>query len=256
MKTLSAAPRLEPRDCPHGHGLYQAKVTSILLDRDCEIASRCPVCAGQVRDRARQLEERDRQSRIARLMSVSGLPRRFAQADFNSYVARTKEQRDALRILRTFTEKFQELEAKGSSLLLIGGPGTGKTHLALAALRALTEREIPCFYATAASMLAGIKDHYGQRGGERLQAAAFDHLHRVRLLIIDELDVGLSEHDIGLLFRVVDGRYADLMPMVLISNRPLEQLEKSLGQRLMDRLRDCAVTVAFAWPSYRGTKGV
>ena len=51
-----------------------------------------------------------------------------------------------------------------------------------------------------------------------------------------------------------DNVYQELKPTILISNLNTEELEAFLGQRVMDRYRECGSVLAFDWPSHRGLR--
>ncbi|MFO1612062.1 hypothetical protein QOT38_29945, partial [Pseudomonas aeruginosa] len=54
------------------------------------------------------------------------------------------------------------------------------------------------------------------------------------------------------LFSVIDGRYQNLMPTIVISNLKAEELPGALGERCVDRLRENGgIAVRFDWPSKR-----
>ena len=75
------------------------------------------------------------------------------------------------------------------------------------------------------------------------------------LLILDEVGVQLgTEHEMRILFEVVNERYADCLPTILISNLDEAELLKFTGARLMDRVRDGGAVVAFDWESHRGKR--
>ena len=64
----------------------------------------------------------------------SGAPRRFLNRTFASYSAATAAQQQALEVCRAYADGFEQMRERGGGLLLLGGPGTGKTHLACAIL--------------------------------------------------------------------------------------------------------------------------
>jgi DNA replication protein DnaC len=74
------------------------------------------------------------------------------------------------------------------------------------------------------------------------------------LLILDEIGVQFgSETERNLLFDVLNERYEDCKPTLLLSNLPKQDVAKYLGERVMDRLReDGGRVVVFDWESHRG----
>lgn len=70
----------------------------------------------------------------------AGLPDRLVMASFAGFVAVTQEQRDALASSHEIAEQWKEGNgSKCGALVLLGGHGTGKTHLAVAISRLLAD---------------------------------------------------------------------------------------------------------------------
>jgi len=247
------ADRVDVVECA-AHGAYDATLSHFesALGGFFQRKSTCPTCKREALQKQAANEEAAKRRLVAKIRAESGVPARFAGSDFDRYQAPTPPIKQARDTLSAFAARWQQQAATGQSLLLVGGPGTGKTHLAAAVVNAIADNLVEAAYGTAAELVGGIKSGYGKRGGDQHVTESMRWLQTAPLLVIDELDVGLSEHDLTLLFRVIDSRYADLRPMILISNRPMDQLEQLLGQRVIDRLRECAFTVNFDWPSHRG----
>jgi DNA replication protein DnaC len=76
----------------------------------------------------------------------------------------------------------------------------------------------------------------------------------VDLLILDELgmDYG-TDFNKALLFEVLNNRYANQKPSILISNLDTSALRDYMGERLFDRMRENGgKLLAFVWDSHRG----
>ena len=75
---------------------------------------------------------------------------------------------------------------------------------------------------------------------------------RPDLLILDEVGVQFgSETEKMILFEIINGRYEQLKPTIVISNLA-DALTDYLGERVVDRLREGGGRMLiFDWPSYR-----
>ncbi len=137
--------------------------------------------------------------------------------------------------------------------MFTGGPGTGKTHLACAVASELMDRHLTCVaFGTVSELLRHVKETY-RRDSDRTETQAIQDLTAPDLLIVDEVGAQIgSDHEKLLLFEILNARYADMAPTILISNLDAGALEAFLGQRVMDRYRECGVVIAFDWQSYRG----
>jgi DNA replication protein DnaC len=240
------------------HGPYVATVTEYhITDKPTVITSSCPECViarnAEREAKAAADAARERRRKVDSLRAASGIPARFVDRAFDGYRATAAGQRIALGVCRAFAESWPDKLASGASLVLTGGPGTGKTHLACAVANAVMESHLSAAaFGTVATLLRHIKDTY-RKDATRSEQDAIDDLVRPDLLIVDEVGVQVgSEHEKLLMFEVLNCRYQECRPTILISNLSATDLEAFLGQRVMDRYRECGSVLAFDWPSYRG----
>jgi DNA replication protein DnaC len=223
------------------------------------IQSGCPVCGEERRAaeaaRVEREAQRDHDRRLHGLRSEAGIPARFADRRFADYTATLQGQRIALGVCKAFADAWPEKRQSGASLVLTGSPGTGKTHLACAVANAVMEAHLAsALFGTVTAALRFIKDTYRKDSGLS-ERDALRRLTDPDLLILDEVGVQLgSEHEKLLMFEVLNTRYQELRPTILISNLSGTELEAFLGQRVMDRYRECGSVLAFDWDSFRGRR--
>jgi hypothetical protein len=109
------------------HGAFIAQV---LLGGGSSECGRCKEPEGAV--------AANRSDRLDNSLHRAGLPDRLAMASFAGFVAVTQEQRDALGSAHEIAEQWKGVnDSKCGALVLLGGHGTGKTHLAVAISRLL-----------------------------------------------------------------------------------------------------------------------
>lgn len=250
------APRIQPAECGK-HGPFAQKIT-VLMGR--EFKSACPECqriAAEERETARKAEEaREARIAISRKLGSALIPKRFADKNLDGYRAENAGQAKALKICKRYVEVFDEIERDGRCLMLLGQPGTGKTHLGAAMANDLMRNTTAtAVYRTVGSILQAIRATF-DRNSEQNEADILASLIEPSLLILDEVGVSKeqpSDFELTTLFAIINGRYEQVRPTVVISNLSADQLPLAMGERCVDRLREGGgVVVPFDWESQRG----
>jgi DNA replication protein DnaC len=246
---------LEPRAavCPN-HGPYTATGTRYTIGRGREVWTPCPSCAAEQAASDREAAELARQererARLEEMLGRAAIPVRFIGRNFDTYRADTPGQRAALTIARDYAENFQRHAHSGESLLMLGKAGTGKSHLASAILQAIMPAQCG-LYTTAADVIEMVRETW-RRDSERSQGRVMHMLSTVPLLVIDEVGVQYgTESEQNTLFQIIDRRYRDRRPVILMANLQPAELQALLGDRIYDRLREVSKVVTFDWDSYR-----
>jgi DNA replication protein DnaC len=127
----------------------------------------------------------------------------------------------------------------GSSLMVLGATGRGKTHLACALLRHLveTENEITMPIPTVVScvdLFATLRPRSGVDTEE-----VFGRYSRAGILFIDDLGVAKSsEWTEQETYRLVNHRYNNQLPTLITTNVPPKELAAALGERTAGRLTE------------------
>lgn len=142
--------------------------------------------------------------------------------------------------------KAQEKIHSGGIILLYGKRGNGKTRLAAEfAIRCGSSR-----YRTAMRFFLEIRATFGNR--EVTELEIIDDLAQTGLLVIDEMqERSESDWENRLLTHLIDARYAEGKPTILIANLSKKELAASLNTSVIDRIRGNGVSVEFNWESYR-----
>lgn len=240
------------------HGAFQQRCKKAnLLTRVLETKSECPACLAEKlakleADEAAS-EKRWKQSQIDRMMGDLQLPERFAGATLDNYQAVNDDAARCLKLCKAYAAKWPERLKQGGGLVMCGKPGTGKNHLALAiAKHVINEHQNSALFTTALRIARLFKSTWS-KNSERTEAEVIRIYTDPELLIIDEVGVQFgSEAEKLILFEIINTRYERMMPTILISNLPKDELAAFIGERVIDRMNDGGgCTLAFTWDSYR-----
>lgn len=235
------------------HGQFAAYFTPKIPE-----GSKCPKCADEIREiQDKQYAEEQRKKavadRMARRLGSAMIPPRFQGKTFDAFKADDEKQAKVLRVCREYAENFDKHFNEGRSLLLLGNVGTGKTHLAAAiADHVITQQGCTALYRTVYGILQYVKGSF-DREAEYNETDAFAAFIEPHLLIIDEVGATkTTEFEQQTLFNIINGRYEQQIPTIVISNLMPEELVIALGERCVDRLREGGgIAQIFTWGSVR-----
>jgi DNA replication protein DnaC len=124
-------------------------------------------------------------------------------------------------------------QTRSGWLLLEGGFGCGKTHLAAAIANFSAGHGIPTMFLTAPDLLDWLRASF--EGNDDRFSQRFEEIRQVPLLILDDFGTqNATSWAQEKLFQLLDYRYVNESPTVITTNLRLEEIEGRIRSRLSD----------------------
>ncbi|MGD2252846.1 MAG: ATP-binding protein [Anaerolineales bacterium] len=229
-------------DCPHCGGLGYLRTD---VPPDHPDFGRLEICTC----RQAEIHERIRQ----RLYSLSRLEE-LQHLTFDSFEPRGRvgygkiEQasiENAYNLAKLFAEN------RNRWLLLQGGYGCGKTHLAAAIANHCAALGIPTLFLTVPDLLDSLRFAYSAE--DVTFEERFDRIRNAPLLILDDFGTQhATEWAREKLFQILNYRYINRLPTVITTNLALGHIEARMKSRLLDETLVDIVQIRA--PDYRRAK--
>ncbi len=186
-------------------------------------------------------ELRQKQERYQRQV-----PERYWRETIATYQTDTEERRKAKEKAESFIQAVKC--GKFQTLVFLGAPGTGKTHLASGIVY-----ECGGLYSLAPAIVEEFRRAKSFSARET-EADILDAYGCASLLVIDEIGRGLvAAEEQYMLYQIINERYNRRKPTVLISNQNKKDFLNYVGIAAADRLTESAQVVELTDKSYRAT---
>lgn len=198
-----------------------------------ELAAPCP-CAPR----------RKAKRRLSDLLGDNGPKAIYQHFTFKSWDALPEADKAGKEEARYWCEQFAQgpFEKDGQrriGLILSGRTGATKSGLATCVLREWITRGTQAAWLGFGDLMDCIKDTYGSNS-EISTGEMISRLINIPLLLLDDLGSGrgvdFNDHTRNVLWRVLNGRYEALMPMVITTNLDWPKFKLELGDALAYRL--------------------
>ena len=208
----------DPNVCPHCGGTGWVRLDVPVGDPAFGKAIACSC--------KEQQQEDQRRSDLRRLSSLDP----FHDKTFDTLDLRTAPGlEEAYRVAREYAEQ------PWGWLVLRGGYGCGKTHLAAAIANYRLAAGSPVFFSIVPDLLDHLRSAFAPTS-DLTYDALFDRIREVELLVLDDLGAeNGTAWATEKLFQLINYRYNSRMPMVITTNnRLLSHMDDRIASRLSD----------------------
>lgn len=234
------------------HGEYKIKFSEPMMGR-VYVADCFECAAAENREReAKELadEQADQKAKLEKAWEGCGVSKRLFNKGFDDFVTDTDAKVYAKKVAIALCDDLKANRNTGS-IIMNGGVGTGKTALCTCIIKELaTTKRVGIIKMV--DMIRNLKGTWS-KNSDTTESRLIDWYVSQDLLVLDE--VGMqhgSDTEKMFIFDVIDGRYQEMKPTILISNLAIAGIKDLIGERVIDRLReDGGKLVSFDWPSYR-----
>lgn len=200
-------------------------------------------CKKEKKDMQEQEEKvRERQDKLKQLFTNSLMDKKFSDETFENWDF-NKGKQTMYNLGIKYCEKFQEAKKEGLGFLFYGTPGNGKTYLSNCIANRLLNQMNPVICVSINALLERIRKTYsrwGQEGEDTILSA----LSIADLLIIDDLG---TEQDTdwsrSRIYNIIDNRYRNGLPLIISTNKTIEQLKTMYHERTIDRLLEMCTPI-------------
>ena len=156
-------------------------------------------------------------------------------------------------LVRAYAAALAFAEQPDGWLLLTGGYGCGKTHLAAAIANQRLEEGQSAIFVVVPDLLDHLRTTFGPNS-EASYDQLFDEVRNTSLLILDDLGVqSATPWAQEKLFQILNHRYNGQLPTVLSTNQRMEDLDQRLRSRLQDM--NLVQHIQIRAPDYRAGAG-
>ncbi len=203
---------------------------------------RIEICECRRRDVANQV--RDRLYSLSHLDELSDLT-------FETFKSRGRKGLGELQsasLERAFNQAQHFAGKLNGWLLLQGGYGCGKTHLAAAIANYAVEMGVPTLFLTVPDLLDTLR--FAFDSDDTTFEQRFEQIRTAELLVLDDFGTqNATPWAQEKLFQIINYRYINRLPLVVTTNLSLDEIDARIRSRLQDP--ELVTCVRIAAPDYR-----
>lgn len=170
--------------------------------------------------------------------------KKLLKATFDNYRAMDAETETNKQLALEFAREY--FKGATYNTIFSGKAGTGKSHLAMAMLKAVNDNSKPyrkCLFVSIGEIVSLIQDSFRNKESEFTQQSLTDFLVAADLLVLDDIGAEIGSMDskkeasdfvTKVLKKVLDGR--DEKPTIITTNLSSKELREKYDDRIFSRM--------------------
>lgn len=184
-------------------------------------------------------------------VAIAGFPRYLDGKTVASFD--WAEHQGKRKAVVAYVESLGDNIQSGRGLMLTGGVGTGKTHIAVAVARLACQQDdwgFDVLFLNVPNFLRYIREGYSADDGR--EPMVLQRLGRADLIVLDDIAAEKStDWAADLLYQIVNHRYENMLATFVTANVTLDMLKDRLGERIVSRLYERCIVVDMSGDDYR-----
>ena len=205
-------------------------------------------CEEELREKRKQEAlKREAEEKVRRVKAASLMDSRLSLARFENN-RDTKYNSRNMKICRNYALSFTKMKEKNQGLLMWGSIGTGKSFAAACIANYLLDKGVTVVMTSFVKLLEIV----------RVQDQEEDIINKIssaELVIFDDLGAERgTEYALEKVYNIVDSRYRANKPMIITTNRTLQQMYEETDpryRRVYDRIFEVCYPIEWTGPSWR-----
>jgi len=189
----------------------------------------------------KEIERQNNEKKAEKIVNSCGISKRQMAYSFENY-NKTPENENILKSISDYLQNLNSNIEKGKGLLLTGGVGTGKTHLAVAAFKEIVNKKSDLSFKVCSLMefLYELKCDFDK------EKEIIDRYVDYDVLLLDDLlKEQLKDWGKQVLYLLINKRYEDLKTTIITTNGTSKELTEKAGSAITSRLVQSSQVVVF-----------